>query len=238
LATGQVSGAEALARWNHPTKGIILPLAFIPLAEETSVILEIGEFVLRDACLLSKDWEQRFPGKDLLTGVNVSPKQIHDRNFVDVVRRVLAETQARPGDLVLEITESAVLEDPDGAEATLKALKQLGVKLALDDFGTGYSSLTYLKRFPIDVLKIDKSFITDLHVSDREAALTSATISLGQKLRLRIVAEGIETTDQLQHLRDLDCDEGQGFLFSHPLTHQELDSYMDASMRTDQASAA
>ncbi|HEU0073307.1 MAG TPA: EAL domain-containing protein [Dehalococcoidia bacterium] len=238
LATGQVSGAEALARWHHPTRGIIPPLTFIPLAEESSVILDIGEFVLRDACLLIKDWERRFPGEALLTSVNVSPKQIHDRNFVDVVRRVLAETQAPPGHLVLEITESAMLEDPESAEATLTALKQLGVKLALDDFGTGYSSLTYLKRFPIDVLKIDKSFITDLHVSEREAALTGATIALGQKLNLQIVAEGIETTGQLQHLRDLDCDEGQGFLFSHPLTHEELDSFMDANMRVDTADAA
>ena len=227
LETGQVSGAEALVRWNHPTRGLILPVRFIPLAEETSVILDLGEFVLRDACGLISDWERRFPGRGLLISVNVSPRQIRDRNFLDMVRKVLEDSRIDPSYLILEITESVVLEDPERAQETLKALKQLGVKLALDDFGTGYSSLTYLKRFPIDVLKIDKSFIDDLNLSERETALTGATIALGQKLRLSIVAEGIERADQLQHLLELNCEFGQGFLFSQPLTRPALDTYMD-----------
>jgi EAL domain-containing protein (putative c-di-GMP-specific phosphodiesterase class I) len=151
---------------------------------------------------------------------------------------VLEETGINPSSLVLEITESAVLDDPQRANETLKALKQLGVKLALDDFGTGYSSLSYLKQFPIDVLKIDKSFISDLHVSEKEAALTGATIALGQRLRLRIVAEGIESADQLHHLQGLHCDEGQGFLFSQPLSRTDLDRFLQANVERQSAKVA
>ena len=227
LASGRIAGAEALLRWNHPTKGVIPPARFIPLAEETNLIQEIGEFVLRDACSLIADWQARLPDAHLLTSVNVSPKQIHDRSFVGKVNGIIQAAGIDPSWLVLEITESAVLDDPERALQAINALKDLGIKLALDDFGTGYSSLSYLKQFPIDILKIDKSFISDIYISERETALTGATIALGQKLKLRIVAEGIERNDQLEHLKSLDCELGQGFLFSEPLLRSELDQYME-----------
>ena len=230
LSTGALAGAEALVRWNHPTRGMVQPDAFILLAEESGLISDVGEFVLREATTLLRDWQADSRTADFLLGVNVSPRQIRARDFVTKMRRILDESGIDPGGLMLELTESAMLEDPEHVLLTLTGLKELGVKLALDDFGTGYSSLSYLKRFPIDVLKIDKSFIGDMNTSEQGALLAMATIGFGQQLKLSVLAEGIEREDQLTQLQGLDCDLGQGFLFSYPLPRRELDAFVVKSL--------
>ena len=220
------AGAEALVRWDHPRRGLMSPDDFVPIAEESGLIGAIGEYVLMDACRLLAEWQGNPETRSLEINVNVSAKQVRDPDFVDCVRRAILETGILPGGLTLEITESAMIEDPERCLETLTFLKRMGVQLALDDFGTGYSSLSYLKRFPIDILKIDKSFIGDLYQSERETLLTSATIAFGKNLSLKIFAEGIETEEQLQHLRDLECEFGQGFLFSPPLSRDAIDLYV------------
>ena len=238
LNDGSIAGAEALVRWSHPTRGMILPVEFIPLAEETGMIREIGEFVLRDACELAKSWQTRYPDSSLLVSVNVSAKQILAPGFVEEVRRVIEDAEVDPSALTLEITESVMLEDPDRSLAVLDELKKLRVKLALDDFGTGFSSLSYLKQFPIDILKIDKSFIDDINVSKKNERLTGATIELGQRLQLSVFAEGIERRDQLEYLRALNAEFGQGFLFSQPLAREDLEAFIEAAVGAQRASRA
>jgi EAL domain-containing protein (putative c-di-GMP-specific phosphodiesterase class I) len=230
LATGELAGAEALVRWLHPTRGLIQPNDFIPLAEESGFIIELGEFVLKEAVAVLRDWQDNPATAHLSMGANVSARQLRDPQFVDKVRRILEDAQIAPDRLLIELTESAMLDDPDGTLQTLTELKGLGVRLALDDFGTGYSSLSYLKRFPIDVLKIDKSFISDIDASEQESRLATATISFGQQLKLSVHAEGIERADQLEQLLDLDCELGQGFLFSHPLAKLEFDRFVAARL--------
>jgi EAL domain-containing protein (putative c-di-GMP-specific phosphodiesterase class I) len=231
LAACVPSGAEALVRWNHPTRGVIGPDDFVPLAEESGAIQEIGQFVLYDACRILAEWQAGPETQALEINVNVSAKQVHDPSFVALVRNAIRETGILPGGLTLEITETAMIRDPDRCLETLTQLKRLGVRLALDDFGTGYSSLSYLKRFPIDVLKIDKSFIRDLYRSERETLLTTATIAFGKSLNLEIYAEGIETEDQLSYLRALDCEFGQGYLISRPLRKPDLHSFLQTRLQ-------
>jgi diguanylate cyclase (GGDEF)-like protein/PAS domain S-box-containing protein len=226
LRSGRMVAAEALMRWNHPIHGLLTPATFIHEAEESGVIDSLGDFVLRKACTVLSEWQSRFPDALLMIGVNVSPRQLRDERFSMKVEAALDAQEIDPRRLLLEITESAVLDDPIRSMLTLQKLKELNVSLALDDFGTGYSSLSYLKDFPIDVLKIDQSFIEDIALSQKDALLTSATITLGHELGLRVIAEGIERPEQLAKLIELNCEFGQGYLFSKPLAKEDLDKFV------------
>lgn len=213
----QPTGVEALLRWHHPTDGIISPNRFIPVAEETGIIVEIGEWVLLNACREMKRWIDAGL-KPIRVAVNVSARQLRRRDFCETVAGALADSGLPPDLLELEITESSVMENPEEAIKILQALGRMGVSLAIDDFGTGYSSLAYLKLFPIDHLKIDRSFVADIEHDLNDRAIALGTIALAHSLGLNVIAEGVETEDQLELLRGNGCDEVQGFLFSQPLS--------------------
>jgi diguanylate cyclase (GGDEF)-like protein len=219
-ATGAITGFEALVRWHHPTRGIIPPLAFIPLAEENGLIVDIGRFVLRAACAQLAQWRDAYP--HLTIAVNVSPRQLNDPMLVDDVIDALNAVSLPPAALTLEITESAVIEDPATALARLGRLKSIGVRLAVDDFGTGYSSLSSLRDLPIDTLKIDKTFIDALTTESQAVGVVNAIIGLAQTLHLATVAEGVEHQDQMQHLEALGCDQLQGYCISRPLPAEQI----------------
>ncbi len=224
LESGKVSGVEALIRWFHPERGMVPPLDFIPLAEETGLIVPIGHWVLQEACRYAAELQGRYPlGEPLHMAVNLSARQVARTELVDEVRQILEDTGLDPSTLILEITESVMIQDMDLAIARLTELKALGVQLAIDDFGTGYSSLNYVRRFPVDILKVDKSFIDGVTEGGESSALTAAVIELASILSLKPVAEGIERPDQLQRLLELQCDLGQGFLFAKPLPEIELE---------------
>ncbi len=216
LATGRVVGAEALIRWRHPSLGLVPPGDFIPLAEETGLIVLIGEWVIATACRQLKAWREQGLG-ELSVAVNISVRQFQHESLVAVLDAALRASGVAPRQLHLEVTESGVMSNPEAAIVTLRALKALGVLISLDDFGTGYSSLNYLKRFPIDSLKIDQSFVADLTSSAEDAAIAVMVISLAHSLGQEVVAEGVETEAQLDFLRRHQCDEMQGYLFSRPL---------------------
>jgi EAL domain-containing protein (putative c-di-GMP-specific phosphodiesterase class I) len=219
-------GVEALLRWKHPTRGMIQPLHFIPLAEETGLIVPIGRWVLHEACRQGALLHQRFPRKPPLTiSVNLSVKQLQSETIVDDVRGALESSALPPAALVLEITETVMMADTDLAVQRLHELKSLGVLLAMDDFGTGYSSLSYLSRFPVDILKMDRSFLSSEH---EQSSLAAAIVALGSSLRLDVVAEGIELPEQIDSLRGLGCELGQGFLFAKPMNQEALTEYLDA----------
>ena len=222
LGTGRILGAEALVRWQHPTRGIVAPMTFIPIAEQTGLILPLGGWVLAEACRQARSWQLAHgdaAGRAPWVSVNISGRQLQEAAFANEVRAALEDSGLDPGGLVLEITESVLLHDADAALVKLRQLKALGIRLALDDFGTGYSSLSYLQRFPIDVLKMDKSF-TDVMGGEMgaagEPALPRAIVGLGRSLGMQTVAEGIEWAQQFSRLRQLGCDIGQGFLFAEP----------------------
>jgi diguanylate cyclase (GGDEF)-like protein/PAS domain S-box-containing protein len=226
LPTGRIIGVEALLRWFHPTDGIIPPLDFIPLAEETGLIVPIGHWVLMEACRYAATLTDRFPDSALDMAVNLSARQIARPEIVDEVREALQTSGLDPSRLILEITESVMIHDIDLAIARLSELKTLGVQLAIDDFGTGYSSLNYVRRFPVDILKVDKSFIDGVTEEGESSALTAAVIELASILNLKPVAEGIERADQLERLISMRCDLGQGFFFAKPLPGDELESLL------------
>lgn len=216
IATGEVVGVEALARWRHPTRGLVSPMAFIPVAEETGLIVPLGEQMLRKACTAAAGWEGA-GAPPLRLAVNVSYRQIQHPAFVEMVRQVLRETGLPPERLQLEITESAVLKDLVLTRKVAQELDDMGVGLSVDDFGSGSTSLRYLKEFPIRELKIDRSFIRDLPENPNNAAIANSVIALGHRLHLNVIAEGVETEEQLQFLRQHHCDEFQGFLHSEPM---------------------
>jgi diguanylate cyclase (GGDEF)-like protein/PAS domain S-box-containing protein len=216
LQSSRITGVEALLRWNSPEHGDIPPAQFIPLAEESGLILEIGEWVLREACLTLRRWHQHGLG-ELNIAVNMSVLQLLRGNFPDVVRRILADTGVPPQSLELELTESVLMANAAQTATKLQAFRELGVSLAIDDFGTGYSSLAYLKRLPITTIKIDKEFIGDLTHDPDDAAITSTVIAMAHSLGLNVVAEGVETEAQMQFLSAHQCDEIQGFWVSPPL---------------------
>jgi diguanylate cyclase (GGDEF)-like protein/PAS domain S-box-containing protein len=225
VAGGKVSGVEALVRWMHPERGIISPLDFIPQAEDIGLIIPIGEFVLRTACLQTKAW--RNAGfSNLWVSVNLSGRQFQDQNLVQKISQILAETGLPSDGLRLEVTESVAMQDIAYAIRVLKELKKLGVHVSLDDFGNGYSSLSYLKQFSLNVLKIDQSFIQDILVNKNSEAITMAIIAMARSLGLEVVAEGVEKEEQLAFLKSKFCDEVQGFLFSKPLPVNELTSFL------------
>ncbi len=221
LQRGRVVGAEALIRWRHPQLGMVAPGEFIPLAEETGLIVEIGEWVIDQACAQIKAWQDEgLP--DITVAVNLSARQFQQENLAKIVDQALRLNEVAARCLELEVTESAVMQDPDKTVAILHELKRIGVHLSLDDFGTGYSSLNYLKRFPIDILKIDQSFVRDIITDPDSAAIAVTIISLAHSLRRRVVAEGVETEAQLDFLRRRRCDEMQGYHFSRPLPAEEF----------------
>jgi diguanylate cyclase (GGDEF)-like protein len=217
VETGAIVGLEALVRWEHPDRGLLGPAEFIALAEETGLIVPIGAWVLREACVLTRSWqERRGDDEPLVVRVNVSARQLTDESFPSLVAAVVEETGMDPRLLCLEVTESVLIEDPESSTETLAALKKLGLQIAVDDFGTGYSSLEHLRRFPIDCVKIDRSFVRGLPESANDLAIVGAVIELGHALSLSVTAEGVETADQLANLKSAGCDTAQGFLFSRP----------------------
>ena len=222
MASGRIVGMEALVRWQHPRRGLVPPSEFVPFAEETGLVVPLGHWVLLEACRQARDWQRR--GADVTVAVNISGVQFQQRGeLVESVARALETSGLAPRLLELEITESVVMQNAPEARVMLEELHRMGVGLSIDDFGTGYSSLNYLKRFPIDKLKIDQSFIRDLSVDSDDAAIVQAIIALAHGLRLRVVAEGVERADQYHYLRELGNDEYQGFLYSRPLPAAEVE---------------
>jgi diguanylate cyclase (GGDEF)-like protein/PAS domain S-box-containing protein len=216
----ELQGVEALLRWQHPTKGTITPDVFIPVLEERGLIVDVGRWVLNEACHQAAAWQRQ--GHQTTVSVNVSMRQLESDRLVDDVRDALVASSLDPSRLILEVTESTLMRDADATIDRLNRLKQLGVMVAIDDFGTGYSSLAYLRKFPVDVLKIDRSFVADMHRSPDAAALIHTLVELGRTLGLVTLAEGIEQQDQLEGLRGEQCDHGQGFIFSRPVPASEI----------------
>jgi diguanylate cyclase (GGDEF)-like protein/PAS domain S-box-containing protein len=220
-------GFEALVRWRHPDFGMVPPKEFIPIAEETGLILQIGQTVLRSACRQAREWQQTYPSSPpLFVSVNLSVKQFNEPGLVENIAELLEESNLPPRCLKLEITESVFSDNIDAAVTLLTQLRDLGVQLSIDDFGTGYSSLSYLQRFPIDTLKIDRSFVTQMMENEENLAIVRTIVALAQNLGMDVVAEGVETEDQLRLLRKLECENGQGYLFSTPLGGGQLDQFI------------
>jgi EAL domain-containing protein (putative c-di-GMP-specific phosphodiesterase class I) len=221
LATGRVTGVEALLRWHHPTRGLLLPEKFMSVAEECGQIVPIGRWVLHAACRQAKLWQDAcMPPMPI--AVNCSAVELRDRSFVAGVREILTATGLEPSNLILELTETVLMQDMESTARVLQSLKEIGVHLALDDFGTGFSSLSHLQRFPIDVLKIDQSFIRNLTADSNDASIVGAVIGMADSLRMRVVAEGVETEQQLIVLEEQCCPEAQGYYFSRPLIAEDL----------------
>jgi EAL domain-containing protein (putative c-di-GMP-specific phosphodiesterase class I) len=224
---------EALVRWKHPRHGLVLPMEFIPLAEETGLIIPMGRWILEEACRQARRWrEQSLPHT---VCVNLSARQFQHPKLVEEVGEVLRDVGLDPRNLMLEITESTLVEDIQSATATLQQLRDLGVKLAVDDFGTGYSSLSYLKRFPVDFLKIDLSFVENLETDPADRVIVSAVINLAHALGMKVTAEGVETAGQLAQLTSMGCDMAQGFYFSKPLPSEAISSLLSSPL-ADEAS--
>jgi len=242
LPTAEIIGAEALVRWQHPEQGILPPADFIGLAEDTGLILDISETVMRTACAQTRAWQVR--GHDRLKiAINISARQLRQKDFLDRLVEILSETRLDPTCVELELTETTIMENTEVAAQVLARIRRLGMKVAIDDFGTGYSSLSYLKQLPIDTVKLDQSFVKGANVDPDDAALVMAIVTLAHNLRLKVIAEGIETAEQLAFLRLLRCDEGQGYLFGKPMSAELFESslvgdpkrkvHMLASLRRD-----
>lgn len=220
IASGRIIGCEALVRWIHPDLGLVCPDRFIPLAEETGVIIPLGNWVLEEACRQGAAWRQEGM-EQLKISVNLSARQFLQPDLVALVQRALDASGLDSRHLELELTESMIMQDPEGAARMLKQLRDLGISLSLDDFGTGYSSLNYLRRFPVDNLKIDRSFITDVATDESAGAVAGSVVSIAHSLGMIAVAEGVESREQLDFLTNCRCDAMQGYLFSKPLAAEE-----------------
>jgi EAL domain-containing protein (putative c-di-GMP-specific phosphodiesterase class I) len=221
LATRQITGVEALLRWTHPERGMLPPSQFIPLAEETGLIVPIGRWVLKQACAQNMAWQRRGL-RPVAMAVNLSPRQFVDESLLQDIDEALLASGMSPVLLQLEVTESMVMRNVPRAIQVLDAVQNRGIRLAIDDFGTGYSSMSLMKQFPIDTIKIDRSFVRDLPDDSEDRAIAQAIISMGKALGMTVVAEGVETTEQEAFLRDHACDEMQGFLFSKPVEPETL----------------
>jgi diguanylate cyclase (GGDEF)-like protein len=232
VASGTIVGAEALLRWSHPTRGEIPPDTFIPVAEETGLIVQLGDWVIRQACKQLKAWSRQDLGA-LTIAVNVSVQQFSRDDFLDSVLRAVRHYAVTPQQLELEITESLLMRHVSNTAAYLKRFRGAGIALSIDDFGTGYSSLGYLRQFPVDALKIDRSFVRDLHTSDDDAAICAAIIAMARELKLKVVAEGVENVEQLEFLRRHRCDQVQGYLIGRPVAIGELDALLRRSVRVE-----
>jgi EAL domain-containing protein (putative c-di-GMP-specific phosphodiesterase class I) len=220
LSTGAIVSAEALLRWEHPERGLVSPVEFIPLAEASGLIVPIGAWVLEQACAQLVEWQRTLPSMSI--AVNLSVRQMMAPDIALLVEDVLRRTGAAGEHLCLELTESVLMDDVEYFGRTLSGLKVLGARLAIDDFGTGYSSLSYLKRFPIDAVKIDRSFVSGLGIDDSDSALVAAIVAMAEALGLDVTAEGVETQDQLCRLRRLKCERAQGFHFARPMPAAEM----------------
>ncbi|MDN3513682.1 MAG: PAS domain S-box protein [Candidatus Brocadia sp.] len=230
ISNGQITGIEALVRWKHPELGMIYPVKFIPVAEETSLIIPIGEWVLMKACTQTKAWQDAgFP--QLRLAVNLSVRQVKQKNFVDTATQILERTGFSPHHLDFEITESILMQNDLTIITALNKLKELGIRFAIDDFGTEYSSLCYLKRFPIDTLKIDRSFVQDITTNPDDAAIVTAIIAIADSLKLKVVAEGVENKEQIAFLRKLHCNKIQGYVYSHPLPAVDIEHLLQNNNR-------
>jgi diguanylate cyclase (GGDEF)-like protein len=230
LDNSQITGLEALVRWEHPEKGLVAPGHFIPLAEDTGLIVPIGKWVLEEACRQMREWQlQHDSAERMFVSVNLSARQLQDPALVQDVEHALRSTGLDPACLQLEITESVVMQEPEATVFKLNALKSLGIQLAVDDFGTGYSSLAYLRRFPVDVLKIDRTFVSGLGQNEHDPAIVQTVVALARALGLRTTAEGIEERSQWTRLRELGCDHGQGYVFSRPLRPEAVTSLLDSA---------
>ncbi|HYF93787.1 MAG TPA: EAL domain-containing protein [Symbiobacteriaceae bacterium] len=231
LQTRTVKSMEALVRWHHPERGLLPPADFIPLAEETGLILPLGDWILHEACRQARSWEQLLGLLPFRVSVNLSARQIHQPALAEAVAAVLQETGLRPASLQLEITESVLVRDNDEIDSTLQQLKCQGISLAIDDFGTGYSSLHYLQRLPTDTIKIDRSFVAGLGRSSRDTALVEAVVSIARSLNLTVIAEGIETEAQIASLLTMGCNHGQGYLVSRPLPPENVPEFLTARVQ-------
>jgi EAL domain-containing protein (putative c-di-GMP-specific phosphodiesterase class I) len=228
LNTGQITGVEALVRWQHPELGLIPPARFIPVAEETGLIVPIGQWVLNTACAQTKAWvDAGYP--PVVVSVNLSSRQFHQEDMVETVTTALRESGLNAKQLMVEITESSLMKNPDDAVGTLCLLHNMGVGMSIDDFGTGYSSLGHLKRFPLQELKIDRSFVSDVTENPMDAAIIRAILAMAHSLEIKVVAEGVETEEQLNFLEDAGCDGIQGFHISKPLPARD---FADKFLRT------
>jgi EAL domain-containing protein (putative c-di-GMP-specific phosphodiesterase class I) len=226
----RITGAEALVRWEHPERGLLLPGQFIPLAEETGLIVPMGEAVLEEACRQAKDWQGRFAtDPPLAVYVNLSARQFREPDLAETVSRVLSETGLDPACLHLEITETAAMSDAPATVSALEELKALGVRLVIDDFGTGYSSLSYLQRFPVDYVKIDRSFVEGIERDPEAMTLVSGMIGLAHALGIEVIAEGMERAGQLERLETMGCDLAQGYYFSGPLLGEAMSALLEDS---------
>ena len=229
LKTGEITGAEALIRWTHPIRGMVPPGQFIPIAEDCGLILPIGKWVLGEACRQARAWLD----DGLLLGtmaVNISAIEFRDESFLEGVFATLQDAGLDPKSLELELTESVLMKHAESTASLLETLRARGVKMAVDDFGTGYSSLSYLRKFPIDTLKIDQSFVRQITTIPDETTIVTAVISMGRSLKLRVVAEGVETQAQMEFLRAHECDEAQGYYFSRPVPPQQFAKLLDAGV--------
>jgi EAL domain-containing protein (putative c-di-GMP-specific phosphodiesterase class I) len=221
LMTGAIAGAEALLRWTHPTRGPIAPAQFIPVAEECGLILPIGVWVLREACTQARNWMKA--GLPVTTmSVNVSAMEFRDKNFLDGLFAILAETNLDPRFLELELTESVLMRRAEITASILQTLRKRGVQVAVDDFGTGYSSLSYLRKFPVDALKIDQSFVRQISTAGDDTTIVKAVIGMARSLKLRVIAEGVETLEEVAFLRAYRCEEAQGYYFSRPVPAEQF----------------
>ena len=227
VKTNEVAGAEALVRWLHPELGLVSPINFIELAETSGMIVSIGEWVMREACRQTKEWHD-LGHTDFKIAVNVSIRQLHEPDFLDTVRCALEDSELPSEFLIIELTENMIMENAESNILTLQNLKNLGVKISIDDFGTGYSSLSYLQRFPLDQLKIDQSFVREIRSQIEPIPIIKAVISLAHDLGMTVVAEGVETPEQLFHIRSLNCEEYQGYLCSKPLTAIDFLSFIES----------
>jgi EAL domain-containing protein (putative c-di-GMP-specific phosphodiesterase class I) len=226
LAEAKLSGFEALLRWRHPERGLISPAEFIPTAEETGLIVPIGRWVMRESCRQMRVWQGEFAvARHLVVSVNLSARQVMQPGLVTDVQQILTETGVEPAQLKLEITEGVVLDNSEAVAAVLHELRALGVQLGLDDFGMGYSTLGYLQRFPFHTIKIDRAFVSGMQETGN-TEIIRAVVSLAAGLRMDVTAEGIETVDQLNRLKDLSCEFGQGFYFHRPLTLEQAGALM------------
>ena len=234
ISTGKISGMEALVRFETPTKGIISPGVFIPVSEETGQIIGIGEVVLRKSCIATKKWVDAglFNGR---IAVNLSAVQFTQPNLVKVISDILEETGLEAKYLELEITEGTVMDSPQEAIDTMLQIRAMGINLSLDDFGTGYSSLAYLKKFPLNTLKIDKAFVDDIELSDQGRNMVATIVTIAHNLGLNVVAEGVETEPQLSFLSGLRCEQMQGYLYSKPLSEKDFQNYLVSYRITDKS---
>jgi len=227
IHTRKCTGSEALVRWRHPVNGFVSPDAFVPVAEETGLIIELGEWILKTACEMTYSLQQQHGYEDLNVAVNISAVQFTDGNLLPMVSKALEDSQLHPESLELEITESAVMHDPEEVISSLHELSKFGMKLAIDDFGTGYSSLAYLKKFPVNTLKIDRAFITDISSDNDDVAIVEAVLGLGKHFNMKVVAEGVEDEEQLNFLKSQGCDIAQGYFISKPLSPEQYQAWLE-----------